>query len=62
MLRELAVGLAAGWAFGSIVYELPRGTALDSAWVAFEVAWPVESVLAKYTLHAHAPLVAPAEG
>jgi hypothetical protein len=39
---------------------VPRGTALDSAWVAFEVAWPVESVLAKYTLHAHAPLAAPA--
>ncbi len=39
---------------------IPRGTDLARSWVAVELAWPVESVLASYTLHTAASLTAAA--
>jgi hypothetical protein len=40
---------------------VPRGTKLERAWLTFELAWPIESTLAAYTLPTSAALAASAE-
>jgi hypothetical protein len=35
---------------------VPRTTTLDRSWLTFELAWPIQSVLARYTLSANGTL------
>ncbi|HEX5436657.1 MAG TPA: hypothetical protein VFW98_05840 [Gemmatimonadaceae bacterium] len=38
---------------------VPQGTKLDRAWLTFELAWPIEGVLATYTLPGNSSLATP---
>lgn len=40
---------------------VPRGTKMERAWLTFEVAWPIQSVLAEYTLSTGAALTTSGE-
>ena len=40
---------------------VPRGTNMEQAWLTFEIAWPIQSVLAEYTVATGAALTASSE-